>query len=81
MKHFTARNWFRPWGWISPPIHPIGYILTLLPLAFVIHTFLAIDRKSHSATDTLYAIFPYASASFLLWLWVADRSSRSTSAT
>ena len=76
MKQTTIRDWFRPWGWIYRPSHFVGVLFTLIPLAFVFQVFLVIDRRSHSATDTLYTIFPYAGASFLLWLWIAERTSR-----
>ena len=75
MPDSKTRAWFRPWGWIFRPIHPAGLLGTVLPAAFIVQTFLVVDARSHSATDTLYAVFPYASTSFLLWLWLADRTS------
>ena len=35
--------------------------------------FTAVDRHSHSATDTLYGIFPYFACTFLLVDWIARR--------
>ncbi len=72
MKH----KWFRPWGWLYYPISWQGLMLVLLVLAFWVQVFLAIDRHSHSASDTLYGIFPYVIPSFLLLLWIASKTSR-----
>jgi len=44
-------------------------------MAFCAQVFIAIDRHSHSASDTLYGIFPYFVCCFLLLNWVAQNSS------
>jgi hypothetical protein len=36
--------------------------------------FLAIDRKSHSVSDTLYGVFPFFACAFLLFDWIAGRT-------
>jgi hypothetical protein len=77
MKVAELRYWFVPWGWLYRPIHPWGFVLTSMPAIFLVYVFRAIDLHSHSATDTLYQMFPYTSAAFLLWLWVAERTARS----
>jgi hypothetical protein len=69
-------KWFREWGWLYYPISWQGLILVLLVLAFWVQVFLAIDRHSHSASDTLYGIFPYVVPSFLLLLWIASKTSQ-----
>ena len=66
--------WFRRAGWLYRPANWAGVIVTLLPLAFCINVFMAIDRHSHSATDTLYGVYPFYVTTFLLWSWVADRT-------
>ncbi len=48
------QRWFRPWGWIYYPVSWQGIVLVLLTLAFCVQVFLAVDRHSHSASDTLY---------------------------
>jgi hypothetical protein len=35
---------------------------------------LAIDRHSHSVSDTLYGIFPFWAPALLVLAWVADRT-------
>jgi len=67
-------RWFRPAGWLFVPVSVPGVILVLGALAFCVQVFVAIDRHSHSVTDTLYSVFPYVALSFLLVDWVASRS-------
>jgi hypothetical protein len=57
--------WFRYWGWVYRPV-------TLL---FCGQVFVAIDRHSHSASDTLYGIFPYFICAFVVLGWVAAHTS------
>ncbi len=68
--------WFKPWGWLYLPVSVAGFLATLLPLAFAVNVFLAVDRRSHSVSDTLYGIFPFWVPTFLLWLWLASRTSK-----
>jgi hypothetical protein len=68
--------WFRRWGWFHYPISLLGLLVVVAALAFCAQVFWAIDRKSHSASDTLYGVFPYFTCCFLLLDWVATRTSR-----
>lgn len=68
-------NWFKPWGWFYRPVSWQGVALVLLTLAFCVQVFIAIDLHSHSASDTLYGVFPYIAPSFLLFNWVASKTS------
>lgn len=67
--------WFRRLGWIYRPVSWQGVILVLLALAFCVQVFLAVDRHSHSVSDTLYGVFPYFGCCFLLVNWVASNTS------
>lgn len=69
-------RWFRPWGLIYRPVSAAGYLLTLAAAAVAVNGFLAVDRRSHSVSDTLYGIFPFWVPALLLWLWLAERTSR-----
>jgi len=60
-------------GWFYLPISLPGVVITLAALAFCVQVFFAIDRKSHSATDTLYGVFPFFACAFLLLGWAAER--------
>jgi hypothetical protein len=66
--------WFKRWGWFYFPVSIPGFLIALAALAFCLQVFLAIDRKSHSASDTLYGIFPYYACAFLLYDWIGART-------
>jgi len=70
MKH----AWFRTWGWIYRPITLQGWAIVLLALAFCAQVFLAVDRHSHSASDTLYGIFPFVVPTLGIVDWIASRT-------
>ena len=70
--------WFKAWGWFYRPTHPLGFLVTLAALAFCVQTFRALDRGSHSATDTLYRFYPFAAPTFLGLMWIAARTSEAT---
>lgn len=62
------QQWFKSWGWIYRPVSWQGVIITILFLLFCANVFWAIDRNSHSVSDTLYGIFPYWVPAFLVWV-------------
>jgi hypothetical protein len=68
--------WFRKVGWIYVPVSIIGTVLLLLTIVFCVTVFLAIDRHSHSVSDTLYGIFPYFVSAFTILFWIAGNTSR-----
>ena len=47
---------------------------SLLTLAFCVQVFTAMDRHSHSVSDTLYGIFPYFVSAFTLLNWMASKT-------
>jgi drug/metabolite transporter (DMT)-like permease len=62
-------------GWFHVPVALPGAILAILALVFCATVFLAVDRHSHSVSDTFYGIFPYFASCFLLLDWIAQRTS------
>ena len=68
-------TWFKRWGWFHLPVSVPGAIVALAALAFCAQVFWAVDRRSHSVTDTLYSIFPFFVCTFLLLDWIAARTS------
>jgi hypothetical protein len=72
--------WFKPWGWIYRPIAWQGIMLVLLTAVFCVQVFIAVDRHSHSVSDTLYGIFPYVVPSLMLLNWIASKTSPPPSA-
>ena len=66
--------WFKPFGWTYRPTSTIGYVITICAIAFVVQVIVAIDRSSHSITDTLYGTYPFVITTFLAWDWIARKS-------
>ena len=67
-------RWFKPLGIIFVPVSLMGWVTTILALTFCAQVFWAIDRHSHSVSDTLYGIFPFWIPTLLLLAWLADRT-------
>ena len=67
--------WFERAGWFYLPVSAPGIVITLAALTFCAQVFVAIDRHSHSASDTLYGVFPIFACAFLLFDWIAGRIS------
>lgn len=67
-------RWFRPAGLLFVPASVTGWVLTAGALAFCAQVFWAIDRHSHSVSDTLYGIFPFWVPALLALGWIADRT-------
>jgi hypothetical protein len=70
-----TRRWFRPWGWIYRPVSWVGVLLVLVGGGFCVQVFVAVDRQSHSVSDTLYGVFPYVVPALMLLYWVASKTS------
>ena len=68
-------QWFKRFGWFYVPVSVPGVVIALAALAFCVLVFLAVDRRSHSVSDTLYGIFPFFTGAFLLFDWMASRTS------
>jgi hypothetical protein len=58
------------------PTGAAGWVFTALALAFIANCFWAIDRHSHSVSDTLYGLYPFAGVTYLLWDRLAQALSR-----
>lgn len=67
--------WFKKSGWIYLPVSVAGALLALGALAFCVTVFMAVDRNSHSVSDTLYGTFPYVVSAFTVLFWIAHHTS------
>ncbi len=67
--------WFKKFGWAYLPVHAIGLLITLACLALNVMFFIAIDRNSHSVSDTLIDFFVYCTCVAFWWKWIADKTS------
>lgn len=70
-----GRGWFVPWGWVYRPVSWPGVAAVGLAALFCAQVFLAVDRHSHSVSDTLYGVFPYVVPCLILLNWVASKTS------
>jgi hypothetical protein len=50
-------------------------LLVLVVGVFCVQVFVAVDRRSHSVSDTLYGVFPYVVPVLMLLNWVASKTS------
>jgi hypothetical protein len=71
MKHV----WFKKAGWVYLPIHPLGFLVTMLAIVFMLPVIMAAVRDGHSVTDDLYQIFVFATCTAFWWKWVAEKTS------
>ena len=67
--------WFKKAGWLYVPVNAMGFIVTILAIAFMVPVITAITRNGHSVSDDLYHIFVYASCTAFWWKWVAEKTS------
>jgi len=70
-----SRRRFRPWSWRFRPVSLQGWVLVVLAAVFCTPTFLAVDRHSHSVSDTRDGVFPYVAPCLMLLNWVAGKTS------
>jgi hypothetical protein len=68
-------NWFKKTGWIFIPVSVAGFLISLALIIFCITVFVAVDRHSHSVSDTLYGIFPFFISAFTVLFWIAGNTS------
>ena len=70
-----TRAWFKPWGRIYRPASWQAVTLVVLAGVFCVQVFVAVDRRSHSVSDTLYGVFPFVVPCLMLLNWVASKTS------
>jgi hypothetical protein len=68
-------KWFKRCGWFYLPVSLPGGAAWLLAAAFCLTVFRAVDRHSHSASDTFYGVFPFFACTFLLLDWLGRKTS------
>jgi len=72
-------KWFQRFGWFYVPVSIPRAIVCLLAVLFCCTVFRAVDRHSHSVSDTLYGVFPFFVCTFLMVDWVGAKTSRENS--
>jgi hypothetical protein len=71
-------KWFKRFGWFYVPTAIPGVIVCVLAGLFCLTVFQAVDRHSHSVSDTLYGVFPFFVCAFLLVDWIGARTNDAT---
>ena len=69
-------NWFKKTGVVYLPVSVIGVTMYVMTIIFCVTVFMAVDRHSHSNSDTLYGIFPYFVSAFTILFWIAANTSK-----
>ena len=67
-------NLFKKTGWFYWPCSISGWIIFIIYAAVAVQFFIAIDRNSHSASDTLIQFFVYFMALSTLYWWIASNT-------
>ena len=62
---------FKKWFWFYLPTSFAAIIITLILLAHTLWVAKVIDHNSHSVSDTLYNLFPFAVCTFFIYEWLA----------
>ena len=70
------RNWFVRSALLYRPRSWQGWLVILAAAVPCVGTFVAVDRRSHSASDTLYGVAPVFAATFLLTQLLAHLTRR-----
>jgi hypothetical protein len=52
-----------------------GWVAVLLIAVFCVQVFIAVDRHSHSVSDTFYGMFPYVVPALGILGWIASKTS------
>jgi hypothetical protein len=68
------RRWFARWGWIHRPVGWPGWLAFALAFVFCLQVFVAVDRRSHSVSDTFYGILPFVLPALIVLEWVASKT-------
>jgi hypothetical protein len=69
------QNWFKKWGWIYRPTSLAGWFLSLVCFFMIVRLFIFVDGKSHSGSDTLIGVFPWAWIALATLNWIASKTS------
>lgn len=68
--------WFRKWHFLYVPVHPMGFIVSLLAIGFMVPVIFALFKSEQDFGKSLYEVFIYGTCTAFWWKWVVDRSSQ-----
>jgi hypothetical protein len=75
MEATVHHSWFKPLGWVYRPVSIQAWALVIATIIFCVQVFVAVDRRSHSVSDTFYGIFPYVVPALIVLNWIASKTS------
>ena len=67
-------KWFKRFGWFYIPTSAPGAAVCIMAFVFCLTVFRAVDRRSHSVSDTFYGVFPFFVCAFLIVDWIGGRT-------
>jgi len=67
--------WFKKVRGSYLPCSWQGWVMYIPYVYFLIISFLAVDKNSHSVSDTLIGIFPYWISASVVMTWIAKQKS------
>jgi hypothetical protein len=70
------KKWFRRSGIIYAPVSLIGWIILIIGVAYSIYSFIDIDSRSHSVSDTLMNFVFRLLIIFAVYTLIASLTSR-----
>lgn len=68
-------TWFKKIGWAYLPVHPMGMLVTMAAILFLVTVGLSIFREGHSGSDDLFEVFMYGTCTAFWWKWIAEKTS------
>ncbi|MGZ3850473.1 MAG: hypothetical protein ACXVKI_15140 [Flavisolibacter sp.] len=67
--------WFKKCGWCYVPVHPAGFLVTVMALIFLVPVCRSLIGNGDSVSDDLYHMFVYTSCTAFWWKWIAEKTS------
>ena len=67
---------FKKSGWLYWPVNIAGWVLVILGIIFLVSVYTTYHKHSHGAGDLIYKIYPHYIGTFLLYLWIGDKTSK-----
>lgn len=67
---------FRKMGWLYKPVSILGWIILIAAVVFLVSVYTTYNKHAHGFEDLAYKIYPHYIATFLLYQWIAHKSSK-----
>ena len=64
---------FKKYGWFYLPASLSGGVIFAILFLHTLWVAKVVDHNSHSVSDTLYSLFPFAACTFFAYEWLAKK--------